>query len=167
MKPQVKGIVLMLLKAISAGLLNVALFALVINPLNVGTKTDEVAVNTYVLNFFVGWMLFTAWFLAKTDEEWKECQKAVHQGDYETFKLEAPKRIALSIRILYLIVAALVVLSFHLFHIESWFALIEIQFGVGFFVTLATLVLWDLDDPTSGVINVPDIPAEWRLEKLK
>lgn len=151
----------MILKAICVGAANVALFALVINSLNIGTKADEVAVNTYVLNFFVGWMLFTAWFLAKTDEEWKKCAEAVYKKDFETFKLEAPKRIALSIRILYLIVAALVVFSFHLFHIVSSFALIEIQFGVGFFVTLATLVLWDLDDPTSGVINIPNIPPDW------
>lgn len=163
---QIKGIVLMLLTAIGVGLLNMTLFALVINPLNAGVKIDEVAVNTYVLNFFVGWMLFTAWFLGKTDEEWKKAAESVHKGDSETFFLEAPKRIALSIRVLYLIVAAMVVLSFHLFHIESSFALIEIQFGVGFFVTLASLVLWDLDDPTSGVIRIPDIPQEW-LDELK
>lgn len=166
MKTQVEGIAMMLMRAVVAGIVNVALFALVINQLNVATKADEVAVNTYVLNFFVGWMLFTAWFLAKTDEEWKKVSEAVHKKEVDTFLLEAPKRIALSIRILYLIVAVLVVTSFHLFHIESAFALIEIQFGVSFFVMLATLVLWDLDDPTSGVINVPNIPQEW-LEKLK
>lgn len=156
-----KGIALMILKAIFIGLANVLFFALVINPLNPGTKPDEVAINTYVLNFFVGWMLFTVWFLAKADEEWKKCAEAVHKNDKETFKLEAPKRIALSIRIIYLLVTALVVFSFHLFHIVSLFTLIEIQFGVGFFVTLATLVLWDLDDPTSGVINIPNISPDW------
>lgn len=168
MKPHAvwKGIVMMLSKAVGAGILNVALFALVVNQLNVATKADEVAVNTYVLNFFVGWMLVTAWFLAKADDEWKKVAESIHKNDQETFLLEAPKRIALSIRILYLIVAALVVFSFHLFHIESTLALVEIQFGVGFFVTLTTLVLWDLDDPIRGVINVPNIPKEW-VDKLK
>lgn len=166
MDSQAKGIASMLTKAILAGVANVAVFALIINQLNAGTKVDEVAVNTYVLNFFVGWMLVTAWFLAKADDEWKKVAESVHKNDQETFLLEAPKRIALSIRILYLIVATLVVLSFYMFHIESTLALVEIQFGVGFFVMLTSLVLWDLDDPISGVINVPNVPAEW-IKKLK
>lgn len=166
MNPQIKGIVLMLLKAIVAGALNIVLFALLVNPFNSAVKLDEVVSNTFVLNFFVGWMLFTAWFLGKTDEEWKKCAEAVFKNDFETFKLEAPKRIALSIRVLYLVISAMVVYSFYLFHIESKMVLASVQFGVGFFVVMAILVLWDLDDPTRGVVNVPDVPDEW-LEKLK
>lgn len=166
MKTQTKGIASMLTKAVLAGVANIALFTLLINPFNAAVKLDEVVSNTFVLNFFVGWMLFTAWFLAKTDEEWKKCQEAVHKNDFETFKLEAPKRIAMSIRVLYLIISAMVVYSFYLFHIESMMVTVSVQFGSAFFVVMAILVLWDLDDPTQGAVNVPDVPAEW-IEKLK
>ena len=122
---------------------------------------DEVAVSTYSINFFVGWVFFSAWFLSKADEEWKKVTEAVLRSNREEFMIEAPKRIAFSIRVLYLLISLLVVLSFHLFRIENPLVLLEIQFGVGFFVTMTILVLWDLDDPIGGVINVPNIPDEW------
>ena len=56
------------------------------------------------------------------------------------------------------------VLSFHLFHIESLLVSSEIQFGVGFLVVTTALVLWDLDDPLAGVIKVSDMPEEWVRE---
>lgn len=163
MKPQIvwKGLAWMLVRGIGIGILNILFYILVINPNNAGTKPDEVAINTYVLNLFVGWMLFTAWFLAKTDEEWKKCAEAVAKNDREMFLLEAPKRIALSIRVLYIIISVMTAVSFHMFHIESLLATFEIQFGVGFFVAMAIMVLWDLDDPITGVINISNIPEDW------
>jgi hypothetical protein len=78
------------------------------------TGKDEVAVSTYAINLFVGWVFFSAWFLAKADEEWKKVAEAVVKSNREEFMIEAPKRIAISIRILYLLISALVVFSFHL-----------------------------------------------------
>ena len=144
-----------------AGVANVLFFALVMNQINAGSKLDEVAVNTYVLNFFVGWVFFSAWFLTKVDEEWKKTDEAVVKNDMKAFIFEASKRIAPSIRVLYLLISALSVLSFHLFHISSLLVLAEIQFGVGFLVATTIFVLWDLDDPTKGVVNVPNIPQDW------
>src|SRR5207237_4565321 len=103
----------------AAGVLNALLFTFVMNSLNAGGKADEIAVNTYVVDFFVGWVFFSAWFLARADEEWKKVEEAVHKADRETFLVEVPKRMAASIRVLYLLISTLVVLSFHLFHIES------------------------------------------------
>lgn len=156
-----RGLSIMLLIGIAAGVLNVLLFLLVFNPLTAGAKADEIAVNTYVVDFFVGWVFFSAWFLARADDELKKVEEAVHKGDRETFLVEAPKRIAASIRILYLFISALVVLSFHLFHMESALVFSEIQFGVGFLVVTTILVLWDLDEPVNGVIKVTGIPEEW------
>ena len=161
-----QGIVKMVAKGVGLGLLNILFFALVMNNLTLGAKNDEVAVNTYVLNFFVGWVFFSAWFLTKADDEWKKVAEAVVKNDFEAFRVEAPKQIALSIRVLYLAISTLVVLSFHLFHIESTLVLVEIQFGVGFLVATTIMVLWDLDDPIKGVINVADIPEDW-VKKLK
>lgn len=156
-----RGLAIMLLIGIAAGVLNVLLFLLVSNPLTATAKADEIAVNTYVVDFFVGWVFFSAWFLARADDELKKVEEAVHKSDRETFLAETPKRIAASIRILYLFISALVVLSFHLFHIESALVFSEIQFGVGFLVVTTILVLWDLDDPLDGVIKVTGIPDEW------
>ena len=63
-----------------------------------------------------------------------------------------------------MLISALVVLSFHLFHIESLLVSSEIQFGVGFLVVTTALVLWDLDDPLAGVIKVSGMPEEWVRE---
>jgi hypothetical protein len=158
-----RGLAIMLLIGIAAGVLNVLLFTFVMNPLTVGGKADEIAVNTYVVDFFVGWVFFSAWFLARVDDELKKVE-AVHKADRETFLVEVPKRIAPSIRVLYLLISALVVLSFHLFHIESLLVSSEIQFGVGFLVVTTALVLWDLDDPLAGVIKVSGMPEEWVRE---
>ena len=159
-----RGLAIMLLIGIAAGVLNVLLFTFVMNPLTTGGKADEIAVNTYVVDFFVGWVFFSAWFLARADEELKKVEEAVHKADRETFLVEVPKRIAPSIRVLYLLISVLVVLSFHLFHIESLLVSSEIQFGVGFLVVTTALVLWDLDDPLAGVIKVSDMPEEWVRE---
>jgi hypothetical protein len=161
-----RGLVIMLLIGIGAGLLNVLLFIMVTNPLTANGKADEVAVSTYSINFFVGWVFFSAWFLARADDELKKVEAAVHRLDKETFMEEAPKQIAISIRILYLMISALVILSFHLFHMENLLITSEIQFGTGFLVVTTALVLWDLDNPIGGAIAAPGIPEEW-LEELR
>jgi hypothetical protein len=160
------GVILMLLTGAVVGMLNVVFSALVTNDLIGDVAQDEVAVSTYSINFFVGWVFFSAWFLAKADEEWKSTAEAVSRKNREEFMLAAPKRIALSIRVLYLLISLLVVLSFHLFHLENQLVLFEIQFGVGFLVAITIFVLFDLDDPTRGVIKVPNIPEEW-LQALR
>jgi hypothetical protein len=38
----------------------VLLFTFVMNPLNAGGKADEIAVNTYVVDFLVSWVFFSA-----------------------------------------------------------------------------------------------------------
>ena len=88
-----RGLAIMLLIGIAAGVLNVLLFMFVINPLTTGGKADEIAVNTYVVDFFVSWVFFSAWFLARADKELKKVEEAVHKADRETFLVEVPKRI--------------------------------------------------------------------------
>lgn len=161
-----RPLTLMLLIGIAAGVINVLFFIFVMNPLTGGAKDDEVAVNTYAINLFVGWVFFSAWFLARADDELKKVEEAVHKGDKETFLIEAPKVISLSIRILYLLISALVVLSFHLFHMANSIAIAEIQFGIGFLVVTTALFLWDLDEPIGGAIGVSYVPEEW-LQELR
>jgi hypothetical protein len=159
-----RPLALMLLVGIAAGVINTLFYIYVMNPLTGGAKDDEVAVSTYVINLFVGWVFFSAWFLARADDELKKVEEAVHKGDKETFLIEAPKVISLSIRILYLLICALVVLSFHLFHLVNMIVTAEIQFGVGFLVVTTALFLWDLDEPIGGAIGVSDVPEEWLRE---
>lgn len=163
-RQMVVGLAAMISKGVAAGLANAFFFSQFMNNLVLDGKSDEVAISTYGINFFVGWVFFSAWFLAKADEEWKKVSEAVLKSDRQTFMVEAPKRIALSIRVLYLALSLLVVLSFHLFHIESTLVLYEMQFGVGFLVATTILVLWDLDDPIHGAVCVPNIPTEWIKE---
>ncbi len=158
---QWRGILTLIVLGVVAGLINAALSAFVMHPLIGEVEHDEVEASTYSINLFVGWVFFSAWFLAKADEELKKVAEAVARSNREEFLIEAPKRIATSIRVLYLLISLLVVLSFHLFRIENPFVLFEIQFGVGFLVAVTIMVLWDLDDPIGGVIGVPNIPEEW------
>jgi hypothetical protein len=161
-----RPLALILLIGIAAGVVNVLFFIFVMRPILGESKNDEVAVSTYVINLFVGWVFFSAWFLARADDELKKVEEAVHRGDKEAFLIEAPKVIALSIRILYLLISALVVLSFHLFHLENALITGEIQFGVGFLVVTTALFLWDLDEPIGGAIGVSGVPEEW-LQELR
>lgn len=159
-----RGMVIILLIGIAAGVVNTLLFIYVMNPLTESGKGDEVAVSTYAINLFVGWVFFSAWFLARADDELKKVEEAIHKGDKETFLMEAPKQIALSIRILYLLISLLAILSFYIFHLDSPIVTVEIQFGVGFLVVTTALFLWDLDNPVSGAICAKDIPPEWLKE---
>ena len=161
-----RPLVLLLLLGVAAGIGNVLLFLYVMRPLLGDGKPDEVAVSTYVINLFVGWVFFSAWFLARADEEVKKVEEAVQRGDKETFLIEAPKMIALSIRILYVLICALVILSFHLFSLENLLITAEIQFGVGFLVVTTALFLWDLDEPIGGAIGVSGVPEDW-LQELR
>jgi hypothetical protein len=159
-----RGLTLMLMVGVVAGVLNVLLFLFVMNPLLADAKPEEVAASTYAINLFVGWVFFSAWFLARADDEMKKVEEAVHKKDREAFLVEAPKVIALSIRILYLLISALAIFSFHLFHIGNLLVACEIEFGVGFLIVTTALVLWDLDNPLGGAIAVHGIPDEWLQE---
>ncbi len=161
-----RPLTLILLIGIAAGIINVLFFQFVMQPLTEGAQADEVAVSTYVINLFVGWVFFSAWFLARADDELKKVEDAIHRGDKQTFLIEAPKEIALSIRLLYLLISALVILSFHLFHLESQLITGEVQFGVGFLVVITAIFLWDLDNPIGGAVGVTDAPEDW-LQELR
>jgi hypothetical protein len=159
-----RPLALLLLIGLVAGVLNVLFYVYVMSGLTDGK--DDVAVSTYVINLFVGWVFFSAWFLARADDELKKVEEAIHKGDKETFLVEAPKQIALSIRILYLLICVLVILSFHLFNLQSTLITAEIQFGVGFLVVVTALFLWDLDEPIGGAVGVHGVPEEW-LQELR
>ena len=161
-----RGLSALLLVGVAAGIVNVLLFTFVMNPLMSDAKGDEVAVNSYVVDFFVGWVFFSAWFLARADDELKKVEEAVHKQDRQAFLIEAPKRIALSIRILFILISALVILSFHMFHMDSILVASEIEFGVGFLIVTTVLVLWDLDNPIGGAISVSGMPEDW-LQELR
>jgi hypothetical protein len=64
------------------------------------------------------------------------------------------------------LISALVILSFHLFALESLLITAEIQFGVGFLVVTTALFLWDLDEPIGGAVGVSGIPEDW-LQELR
>jgi hypothetical protein len=157
-----RPLTLILLVAIAAGVLNVLFYLLVMKQFTDGL--DDVAVSTYAINLFVGWVFFSAWFLARADDELKKVEDAIHRGDKETFLIEAPKQIALSIRVLYLLICVLVILSFHLFHLNGTLVTAEMQFGVGFLVVITAIFLWDLDEPIGGAIGVHGVPEEWMQE---
>jgi hypothetical protein len=147
--------------AAAVGVADALVAGLLINPHTAGFKADEVAAGTVAVNLYVAWVFFSGWFLLRADEEWKRVDEAVIRGDRATFLVEAPKRMPVSIRALYLLICILAVLSAHLFHFESWAVLIAAQFGGTFLVALTVQVLWDLDNPLSGVVRVPDIPSDW------
>jgi len=96
---QWRGILTLIVIGVAAGLINAALSALVMHQIIGEVDHDEVEVSTYAINLFVGWVFFSAWFLAKADDEWKKVAEAVARSNREAFMIEAPKRIASSIRV--------------------------------------------------------------------
>lgn len=143
------------------GVADALIAGFVVNPHTDGLKADEVAAGTVAVNLYVAWVFFSGWFLVRADEEWKRVDEAVVRSDRETFLVEAPKRMPVSIRALYLLICVLAVLSAHLFHFDSWAVLIAAHFGGTFLVALTVQVLWDLDNPLGGVVRVPGVPPEW------
>src|SRR4051794_6748028 len=113
-EPQALGA--LVLWAAGVGLANTLVAGFLINPHTDGFKADEVAASTVAINLYVAWVFFSGWFLVRADEEWKRVDEAVIRGDRELFLVEAPKRMPASIRVLYLLVCILAVLSIHLFH---------------------------------------------------
>ena len=64
-----RALLVILLIGLVAGVLNVVLHDLVMEPWIQARAEDEVVVSTYVLNLFVGWIFFSAWFLARADDD--------------------------------------------------------------------------------------------------
>jgi len=160
-----KDYLLFFSKALVFGIFSFALFWYFINPYNANFKTGEIAVNTYALNIFVGWTFFSAFLLLRADEEWKKVDETVTHKNFKQFLVEASKKMAPTVKMTYLIISAFVVISFYLFHYESAILAFLIIFSISFLVAMTAMVLFDLDEPIEGLINVPNIPEEW-LKKL-
>jgi hypothetical protein len=159
--PKLKNYLVFFSKAILLGILSFIFFWLFINPYNIDFKISEAAINTYALNTFVAWTFFSVFLLIRSDEEWKKTYEAVREHNFKKFSIEAPKKIAASVKLIYLTICILVVTSYYLFHFESTVLAFVIIFGTSFIVVLTKNTLWDLDNPLQGLINVPNIPKEW------
>lgn len=160
-----KSYILFFSKALILGIVSFIFFWYFVNPYNADFKTGEIAVNTYALNIFVGWTFFSAFLLLRADEEWKKVDETVTHKNFKQFLVEASKKMAPTVKMTYLIISAFVVISFYLFHYESIILAILITFSISFLVAMAAMVLFDLDEPIEGLINVPNIPKDW-LTKL-
>ncbi len=145
------------------GLLSFLLLWYVIHPHTpVEFERHENLINTYALNMFVGWLFFSASLLMRADEEGKKTDSAVRNKNFSTFKAEAPKMIALSVRITHAITGIMAITAFYLFYYTNIALAFVLVFGTSFLVTITTLTLWDLDDPLDGMIQVENVPASWR-----
>jgi hypothetical protein len=156
------GLATMLAIALVVGLGNWAFFDQEVNPRNRATDENGDALGMYVQALMLIWSIVSGWLLYRVDEESSKVAEAVAEGDLKTFRREASKRIALTVRLLHLALSLLFIHSFHLFHIGNRVTSFEIQAGIGFLVSLTVLFIWDLDDPLHGVLNVAGIPPEWR-----
>lgn len=155
------GLATMLLVALAVGLGNWLVFEEFINDRNRDVAQDGDAIAMYVQALMLIWSIVSGWLLYRVDEESGKVADAVAEGDLATFLRHAPKRTALTIRLLHLALSLLFVHSFHLFHLADGLSTLEVQGGIGFLVTLTVLFIWDLDDPFHGVINVASIPPAW------
>lgn len=158
------GLATMMLVGVIIGLGNWAIFETLINDRNADTSRDIDAISMYVQALMLIWSIVSGWLLYRVDDESNRLAEAVATDDRAAFDREAPKRIALTIRVLHLALSLLFIHSFHLFHQSDPLASFEVQAGIGFLVTLTVLFIWDLDDPFHGVINVANVPEEWRRE---
>ena len=156
------GLATMLLVAFAVGLANWLLFVAAINERNHAADDDGDAVGMYVQALMLIWSIISGWLLYRVDEESSKVAAAVAEGDLKAFLREAPKRIALTIRLLHAALSLLFVHAFHLYHLGDRVVALEVQGGIGFLVSLTVLLIWDLDDPFHGVLNVANIPPAWR-----
>ena len=154
----------MMLVGVIVGLGNWAIFEGLINSRNRDATRDIDAVSMYVQALMLIWSIVSGWLLYRVDDESNRLAEAVAADDRNAFNREAPKRIALTIRLLHLALSLLFIHSFHLFHQSDPLASFEVQAGIGFLVTLTVLFIWDLDDPFHGVINVANVPDTWRRD---
>jgi hypothetical protein len=154
----------MMAVGVVVGLGNWFIFEVLINERNRQTVRDIDAISMYVQALMLIWSIVSGWLLYRVDDESNRLAEAVATDDRDAFNREAPKRIALTIRLLHLALSLLFIHSFHLFHQSDALASFEVQAGIGFLVTLTVLFIWDLDDPFHGVINIANIPEEWRLD---
>lgn len=155
------GLATMLSVALIVGLVNWLLQSQLINPHNRLGEEDGRGVDMYVQALMLIWSIVSGWLLYRVDEGSNKVAEAVAEGNRDAFLREAPKRTALTIRLLHLALSLLFVHSFHLYHVKDRLASFEVQAGIGFLVTITVLFIWDLDDPFHGVINVANIPPEW------
>lgn len=153
----------MLFKSCAFALIVVLIFYYLINPYT--TKADEGVVIGLFQVIMVVWGLLSAFLYSQADEEWKKTQTAVLTGDMKTFLVEAPKQIPGTVKILYLIISAIAILSGWGFHLSSPLVLLLLGF-FNFLIAFMYLIILDLDDPMTGVFVIKDIPKSW-LEKLK
>src|SRR5215216_4251213 len=155
------GLATMLLVAVAVGLGNWLLFEEFINGRNHDVAQDGDAIAMYVQALMLIWSIVSGWLLYRVDEESGKVADAVAEGDLTAFLRHAPKRTALTIRLLHVALSLLFVHSFHLFHLTDRLSTLEVQAGIGFLVALTVLFIWDLDDPFHGVINVANVPRAW------
>lgn len=158
------GLATMMLVGVGVGVGNWIIFETLINDRNRDTSQDIDAISMYVQALMLIWSIVSGWLLYRVDDESNRLAEAVAADDRTAFDREAPKRIALTIRLLHGALSLLFIHSFHLYHVTEWVASFEVQAGIGFLVTLTVLFIWDLDDPFNGVINVANVPADWRAE---
>ncbi len=155
------GLATMLLVAFGVGLGNWLLQSQVINDYNRIDDDDGRGIDMYVQALMLIWSIVSGWLLYRVDEGSNKVAEAVSEEDFPKFMREAPKRTALTIRLLHLALSLLFVHSFQLYHLSDRLVSFEVQAGIGFLVTITVLFIWDLDDPFHGVINVASIPPEW------
>jgi hypothetical protein len=156
------GLATMLILGVAVGLANWAIFESSINERNRQVEENSDAIGMYVQALMLIWSIVSGWLLYRVDAESSLVAEAVAEADLTAFLREASKRIALTVRLLHLALSLLFIHSFHLYHIDGRLISLEVQGGIGFLVTLTVLFIWDLDDPLHGVINVANIPADWR-----
>jgi hypothetical protein len=155
------GLASMLLLAVAVGLANWGIFESSINERNVTATRNTDAIGMYVQALMLIWSIVSGWLLYRVDAESGKVAEAVAEVDLAAFLREVTKRIALTVRLLHLILSIFFIHSFHLYHIDSRLISLEVQGGIGFLVTVTVLFIWDLDDPLHGVINVANIPDAW------
>jgi hypothetical protein len=156
------GLASMLVIALAVGLGNWLVFEGGINERNREASENTDAIGMYVQALMLIWSIVSGWLLYRVDDASTKVAQAVADDDLGAFLHEATRRIALTVRLLHLLLSVLFIHSFHLYHIDGRFTSLEVQAGIGFLVTLTVLFIWDLDDPLHGVINVANIPSEWR-----
>lgn len=128
-----------------------------VNPRNGAFKRDNAEV-IIILTFavFIFGVLF-AYALSMVVGEWKDCQRAVFKKDLRTLLVEAPVRLPTTmVRLLWIIGSAILLLSWGL-HMSSPPLAYLVGFMTPFLLINGMFILIDLDDPFSGVVNVPGI----------
>jgi hypothetical protein len=151
----------MFLAAVFFGAFDWAVFDAFSNHHNGADASSYIVIQAFIELVGLAFSIFTGWILYQVEQEQKEVAETVARNDMEAFLVVARHRMSPTLYVFEACGAFLLIVGFHLFHIDRRAVSIFIVGGSGFLISLLFVYLVDLDNPLTGAVNVR-VPRGWK-----